>query len=219
MIDFHFLDVGAGDSIFLTWDDGEQKKCLVLDCKKQAGTNPVLDAVKNLELTEIEYVILSHPHYDHFSGMLELLQYCQTSSISISYFLHTSKVKKEFITSLDSTLSKQEYVKLFKKVKELAASGMKTAAISQDSPSPYLPIKDGFSCTILAPFETQTNEFMLRSHDDKKPNENILSTVLCIEASGNFVLLTADAEVKVLMKLQKNLKMKEKKYLKKFLKD
>lgn len=63
-----FKDVGQGDSIILEWDKDGKKKIGIIDCNKYFGANPVLSYIKNPEnkVEEIEFLILSHPHHDHF---------------------------------------------------------------------------------------------------------------------------------------------------------
>ncbi len=75
MVEIVFKNVGQGDSIILEWESSEEgtKKIAIIDCNLNKNENPVLQHLIELNLHEIEFVILSHPHEDHFSGFHELL--------------------------------------------------------------------------------------------------------------------------------------------------
>ena len=90
-----FKNVGHGDSIIIEWDVIEKDKkkvtkLFIIDCKKVERKNPVISYLKKCVNPQIEYLIISHPHNDHYSGMLELMQYCHAtlqSSIAVTIMI------------------------------------------------------------------------------------------------------------------------------------
>ncbi len=84
-----FKNVGQGDSIIIEWDCEGENKIGIIDCNLFEDKNPVLDYLATKSIKEIDFVILSHFHYDHFSGMPGLFQYCIEKDIKIKWFLHT----------------------------------------------------------------------------------------------------------------------------------
>lgn len=85
-----FLNVGHGDSIILEWKVGNEIKVGILDCNRYNGSNPVvkyLQALNNLKA--IEFIVLSHPHVDHYSGFLELFSFIEKNDFVIKHFIHS----------------------------------------------------------------------------------------------------------------------------------
>ena len=81
----NFKNVGQGDSIIIEWDD----KIGIIDCNIYKDSNPVLEYISQKDIEEIEFIILSHFHFDHFSGFPKLFDYCRDNKIKIKYFFHT----------------------------------------------------------------------------------------------------------------------------------
>ena len=99
MIKVTFKNVDQGDSIILEWinDDGK-RKIAIIDCNLVPGNkNPVLDYIQNIKIPEIEFLILSHPHLDHYAGFWDILEYCEQNKIPVNWFLHTSMLVPEFL--------------------------------------------------------------------------------------------------------------------------
>lgn len=68
----HFLDVGQGDCALIVADG-----CTILidaSYKKNSVTEGIIDYIKNLGITEIDYFILTHPHADHIGGAPEIIE-------------------------------------------------------------------------------------------------------------------------------------------------
>ncbi len=110
MFKITFLNVGQGDCILLEWTTDVGIKIGIIDSKisylKPIKNPNVIDLNKNgnnqnksalvshikqnfPELKFIEFVLVSHPHSDHYSGMEDLLNYCLDNKIEINFFLHT----------------------------------------------------------------------------------------------------------------------------------
>ncbi len=84
-----FKDVGLGDSIIIEWlDDNNNCKLGVIDCCLYKHSNPVLEHIRRHRINEISFLIISHAHEDHYSGLEELLQYCINSNTIIHNFYH-----------------------------------------------------------------------------------------------------------------------------------
>lgn len=63
----HMIDVGQADSFLLIQDD----TVVLIDCGEKG--KDVLGYIKNLGITEVDYVVGTHPHYDHMGGMYEVI--------------------------------------------------------------------------------------------------------------------------------------------------
>lgn len=64
----HFIDVGQGDSIMFSSDDG----CIVVDVGPVGSAKNTVDYISSY--TEaVDYLVISHSHDDHFGGVATLL--------------------------------------------------------------------------------------------------------------------------------------------------
>ncbi len=123
MLKVIFKDVGQGDSIIIEWqNDDEEDKIGIIDSNQHNG-NPVLDYIKQRKTKEIEFIVLSHPHSDHFSGLLEILEYCKENLIEINNFIHTCKTHKSFIKSCTITsYHRLQLINIFKFIDDYKTS-------------------------------------------------------------------------------------------------
>jgi competence protein ComEC len=79
-LDITFLNVGQGDSIFIIFPN---KKTMLVDAGGSPywmgenawdpGKEVVVPFVKSVGINKIDYIIVSHPHGDHFGGMFSVL--------------------------------------------------------------------------------------------------------------------------------------------------
>lgn len=70
-LEIHFLDVGAGDSMYIEFPNGED---VLIDGGTPKKGEVVAKYLKKLEKNmELDYVISSHPDYDHAGGLVEVL--------------------------------------------------------------------------------------------------------------------------------------------------
>lgn len=81
-LELHVLGAGKGESILLRWPEN---KWGVVDCYAQSLSNPETNAtlqfLRSHDVTELEFLCLTHPHDDHFRGMSHLLDH-----IRVNYF-------------------------------------------------------------------------------------------------------------------------------------
>jgi beta-lactamase superfamily II metal-dependent hydrolase len=80
-LELHILNAGYGESIVIHTPDG---KWGVVDCYASSGddlrTNPTLCLLQHREVTDLEFVCLTHPHSDHYRGILQLFDEFQVRS-------------------------------------------------------------------------------------------------------------------------------------------
>lgn len=66
----HVFGGTMGESIVVEFPDGT---CGVIDCHTQSGTNleknPVCCFLSQRRIKQLDFVCLTHPHDDHFSGL------------------------------------------------------------------------------------------------------------------------------------------------------
>jgi beta-lactamase superfamily II metal-dependent hydrolase len=71
----HILNVGHGDSIVLEYE-GEQGRVFgVIDSNNKSGqVPPALRKLRELGAQKLSFVALTHPHADHYKGLLDILE-------------------------------------------------------------------------------------------------------------------------------------------------
>jgi len=77
-IKVYFLDVGQGDSEYIKNPDGED---ILIDGGPDNSVLNDLDQVMNFGDREINLVILTHPHADHITGLIEVLNRYQVDEV------------------------------------------------------------------------------------------------------------------------------------------
>jgi beta-lactamase superfamily II metal-dependent hydrolase len=75
-LDFWLLNVGHGDSIVLRYTSAEGSCFGLVDsnCFSDNVTPPALAKLQSLGAQELAFVMLTHPHADHYRGMLKVLE-------------------------------------------------------------------------------------------------------------------------------------------------
>lgn len=195
-----FKNVGQGDSIILEWEDNGSSHLGIIDCNIYENKNPVVEYLAIKKPIEIEFIVLSHFHYDHFSGIPELFNFCILHNIKIKSFFHTISLS---ILSL--------YDKIFnsKKIEEAAKEFFRTWEISikkniaedlaVNFHTELFKLSDTLTMKFLAPslnygkiIATQLNNKFTNktiSHDDI----NRFSTIIYLCNNNSSILLTADS--------------------------
>lgn len=73
----HFIDCGQGDSIFIR--QGED--CALIDAGQSYDVPQVIDYLNELNVSEIDSFILTHPDADHIGGAAEIIEAFDVSRI------------------------------------------------------------------------------------------------------------------------------------------
>jgi beta-lactamase superfamily II metal-dependent hydrolase len=69
--------------------EGWKKYVGIIDSALANGQNKTLDYLNSNSIDEIEFIVLSHLHYDHFSGMADIFEHCIAKNIRVKYFYHS----------------------------------------------------------------------------------------------------------------------------------
>lgn len=204
MMRITFKNVDHGDSIIIEWEHDGIKKIGLIDCNlTNSENNPVLDYIATNEAyTEIEFIILSHPHYDHFSGMRQLLEFCTHKSIIIHNFLHTCFTSSPYLEKAVRThIASNELFLLFTKLRELKRANSIKHIIYITNANAELILTNSIKLKFIAPTENEFDKYREKKpdiHDVENTHNNsfanLLSTILMIYSNNWTVLLTSDSE-------------------------
>ena len=93
----HFLDVGQGDSILLEYNE----KAMLIDAGEQDQGAKISAYLRELGISNFDYIIATHPHSDHIGGMQEVLYNFPVKHFIDSGFPHTSNTYEDMLTTID----------------------------------------------------------------------------------------------------------------------
>lgn len=106
-IKVHFIDVGQADSILIQCD-GEN---LLLDGGNKADSSLIYSYLKKYEITNLKYVINSHPHEDHVGGLSGALNFAKANQVFSSFSEYDSKAFNDFVKNTEKQNLKVEVLK------------------------------------------------------------------------------------------------------------
>lgn len=70
-LNVHYLDVGQADSILV---DLPNNKVMLIDGGNYGTGDTVVDYLKNQGVTNIDYMVNTHPHNDHVGGLIKVME-------------------------------------------------------------------------------------------------------------------------------------------------
>jgi competence protein ComEC len=88
MFRVHFLDVGRGDTTILQFENG---RTYLIDYYGAVGKMLPIDYLINtLGVSELEVVVITHPHQEHFLGILRLIEAIPIRQVWLSNYPYTA---------------------------------------------------------------------------------------------------------------------------------
>jgi competence protein ComEC len=169
------LDVGQGDSILINY---ENKFRVLVDAGTGENIEDLLLQNFLLPVCNLDVVYISHLHFDHFGGMLPILEKCNIGILWFNDVPLTTKVYKAFD----------------QKIKDKKNINKINSTISTGNRIDYGDLK----IITLWP----TTDFY--KNLDPKDDLNQASTVLFVDYKGFELVLTGDAESEVLDRIDWN---------------
>lgn len=98
----HYIDVGQGDSIFIQSGDDT----MLIDCGEIGKDDEVKAYLDKLGITQIDYVIATHPHSDHMGCMDKIVEYYDIGEIILPHLddgdIPTTKYFERFLTAVEN---------------------------------------------------------------------------------------------------------------------
>jgi len=76
----HFMDVGEGDAILLQWI-GRRPAWILVDAGNPVTGHRELEYIRGAGVTQLDSIIITHPHMDHAGGLFQIAQSVTVSSI------------------------------------------------------------------------------------------------------------------------------------------
>lgn len=93
----HYIDVGQGDSILIT--TGQHS--MLIDAGENEYGDLVVNYLKNENITNLDYVIGTHPHSDHIGGIDTVINNFEIEKVIMPNVVHTTKTFEDVIDAME----------------------------------------------------------------------------------------------------------------------
>lgn len=93
----HYIDIGNGDSIFIELPNNIN---MLIDAGESEKGNKVVDYIKSLGYSNINYVIVTHPHTDHIGGLSKVINSFTIEKIYMPKVISTSKTYENLLNTI-----------------------------------------------------------------------------------------------------------------------
>lgn len=94
----HFFDVGQGDSMFCELPNGET---ILIDAGETDQGENVVNKIKNLGYSSIDYVVATHPHSDHIGGLSAVFEAFDIGTTYMPNATHTTSTFEKLLTAIE----------------------------------------------------------------------------------------------------------------------
>lgn len=93
----HFLDVGQGDSTFIELPNN---KTMLIDGAEKKYATKIINYIKDLGYSQIDYILGTHPHADHIGGLSDIINTFDIGTIYMPKVVATSKTYENLLTTI-----------------------------------------------------------------------------------------------------------------------
>ncbi len=95
----HYIDVGQGDCILLESDD----EYVLIDAGEKEYGPTVCEYLKTLGITQLDYVIATHPHSDHCGGLTDVITTFECENFITTETDQQTKTWVDVLLAVDET--------------------------------------------------------------------------------------------------------------------
>ena len=89
----YYIDVGQGDSILIKVEN----KTILIDGGPRAASTTVLNFLSDVNVTNINFMVATHPHEDHIGGLMAVMQSIQVDAVLYNGYNYTTQVFQDFM--------------------------------------------------------------------------------------------------------------------------
>lgn len=95
----HYIDVGQGDSIFIELPNS---MTMLIDAGESSKGKNVINYIKSLGFSKINYLIGTHPHTDHIGGLAQVINTFDIEKIYMPKAVSTSKTYENLLNTISA---------------------------------------------------------------------------------------------------------------------
>lgn len=195
------INVGYGDSIVVNIESGNHLKWGVIDCHNpnSLDESPTLEFLKKNNVQTLEFICLTHPDYDHYSGIEQLLRYFSTEHRKVNFY-YDSLDSTKYTSLLNSKRQEKTLKSLYEFVYELVE---KDIILWEQLSYDKILFKDKeFLLTSKGPYQKDLVRYIKRVRKRNLAmtkgeiivvDKNLLSVISSIEFGESLILLLSDA--------------------------
>ncbi len=188
----HMISVGQADSIFIEFPTGNT---MLIDAGEKKTADTVVNYIKNLGYSSLDYVLLTHQDSDHAGGMVAVYD-----AFDVGYSLrpscyskhkNASNLSKNFnIGSSEEGFYQSTSATYYNYLEAVQNEGTEWSAFNKDT---YLNFNYTFEEVL---YECKLDFLTPTASLDqiKYEKSNNFSPIILLEYSGKKILLTGDAE-------------------------
>ncbi|MBN2745260.1 MAG: MBL fold metallo-hydrolase [Bacteroidales bacterium] len=214
MLEVNIYNVGQGDAILLQWKVDSELRVGIIDCNKFVDSNKIKEFLIDNSIKTIDFIVLTHFHYDHYSGFSEIFKCCIDNKIKIKYFLHT--FSSQILDLYDQIFcSKKEESEIDKFFEYFDSSDLDVEEISMvDYFTSDIKLSNDIAMSFHAPSGKTYHDIAGKIHNKKtgisatRADINKLSTIIRITKGNDCILFTSDAEKKSFSKIRSRIKQR-----------
>lgn len=97
IVEVHFIDVGQGDAILIEAGDAS----MLIDAGENNKGSIVVDYLKQCNISNLDYVIGTHPHSDHIGGLDTVLEAISVDKVIMPSVSHTTKTFEDLLDIIE----------------------------------------------------------------------------------------------------------------------
>jgi len=178
----------------------------IIDCRKYYGQNPVLEHLQSEKSPKlIDFFFISHGHDDHYSGVNDVIDYCEKENIVINHFISTlHPVQFQYFKISKSYQESKRIVALLKRINSIVQQkGIIKAAYPASNLIQKIKINE-YKLECVYPRQEdytklgQTLEKYIKGERKSRPDLNDIATFLKIHTEEILVILTSDCTIETL---------------------
>lgn len=95
----HFIDVGQADCTLIELPNGEEA---LIDTGNTEDAETIINYIENLNIDDIEYLILTHPHEDHIGSAKEIIEKIDIEKVYIPDVTVDTKLYENTMSAIES---------------------------------------------------------------------------------------------------------------------
>lgn len=97
MMRVHYIDVGQGDAIFIELPNSQT---MLIDAGESSKGQIVINYIKSLGFSKIDYLLGTHPHTDHIGGLAQVINAFNIGKVYMPKAVSTSKTYENLLNTI-----------------------------------------------------------------------------------------------------------------------